>query len=165
MEAYEPRSFRFIELLTLGDWRMKLYGIAWRRELPRAHLLETAKRIAAEVLRNAVPNNQKVGFIGAHDAERHAWCSSTTGGMRTSCFIAYFFRLPTIRTRWLRRQAPIYRSAFGICASNRSSALPGSNTSCANQTRLTFMVILASDSMKRPRSADATAIVQQWAKF
>jgi hypothetical protein len=68
MEAYEPRSFRFIELLTLGDWRMKLYGIAWRRELPRAHLLETAKRIAAEVLRNAVPNN--VGFIGAHDGRK-----------------------------------------------------------------------------------------------
>ena len=67
MEAYEPRSFRFIELLTLGDWRMKLYGIAWRRELPRAHLLEVAKRIAAEVLRNAVPNNDEVGFIGVHD--------------------------------------------------------------------------------------------------
>jgi hypothetical protein len=70
MEAYEPRDFRFIELLTLGDWRMKLYGIAWRRELPRAHLLEAAKRIAAEVLRNAVPNNYKVGFIGAHDGRQ-----------------------------------------------------------------------------------------------
>lgn len=70
MEAYESRAFRFIELLTLGDWRMKLYGIAWRRELPRAHLLEAAKRIAAEVLRNTVPNNYKVGFIGAHDGRK-----------------------------------------------------------------------------------------------
>ena len=70
MEAYESRAFRFIELLTLGDWRMKLYGIAWRRELPRAHLLEAAKRIAAEVLRKAVPNNYKVGFIGAHDGRK-----------------------------------------------------------------------------------------------
>jgi hypothetical protein len=149
MEAYEPRAFRFIELLTLGDWRMKLYGIAWRRELPRAHLLEAAKRIAAEVLRNAVPNNYKVGFIGAHDGRRHAWCSSTTGGMRTSCFIVYFFHVPTIRTHWIRRKAPIYRSAFGICASNRSNALPGSNTSCTKQTRLTFMVISASDSIEK----------------
>ena len=98
-------------------------------------------------------------------AETHARCSSITREMRTSCFIMYFSRAPMIRTRWLRRQAPIYRSAFGICTSNRSSALPGSNTSCARQTRLTFMVILASDSMKRPRSADASAIVQQWAKF
>jgi len=70
MEAYEPRAFRFIELLTVGDWRMKLYGIAWRRELPRAQLLEAAKRIAAEVLRSAVPNNYKVGFIGAHDGRK-----------------------------------------------------------------------------------------------
>ena len=70
MEAYESRAFRFIELLTLGDWRMKLYGIAWRRELPRAHLLEAAKRIAAGVLRNTVPNNYKVGFIGAHDGRK-----------------------------------------------------------------------------------------------
>jgi hypothetical protein len=67
MEAYEARAFRFIELLTIGDWRMKLYGIAWRRELPRAQLLEAAKRIAAEELHNAAPNNYKVGFIGAHD--------------------------------------------------------------------------------------------------
>ncbi len=70
MEAYDPRAFRFIEPLTLGDWRMKLYGIAWQRELPRAHLLEAAKRIAAEVLRKAVPNNYKVGFIGAHDGRK-----------------------------------------------------------------------------------------------
>jgi len=70
MEAYEARSFRFIELLTLGDWRMKLYGIAWRRELPQAHLVEATRQIAAEVLRNAVPNNYKIGFIGAHDGRK-----------------------------------------------------------------------------------------------
>jgi hypothetical protein len=70
MEAYEPRAFRFIELLALDDWRMKLYGIAWRRELPRAQLFEAAKRIAVEVLRNAGPNNYKVGFIGAHDGRK-----------------------------------------------------------------------------------------------
>jgi len=64
MEAYEARAFRFIELLTISDWRMKLYGIAWRRESPRAQLLEAAKRIAAEELRNAAPNNYKLGFIG-----------------------------------------------------------------------------------------------------
>jgi hypothetical protein len=60
MEAYEARSFRFIELLTINDWRMKLYGIAWRQKLPRPKLLESAKRIA---LRRAI----KVGFVGAHD--------------------------------------------------------------------------------------------------
>ena len=54
-------------MLTIDDWRMKLYGIAWRRELPRPELVEAAKRIAAEELRNAAPNNYKVGFVGAHD--------------------------------------------------------------------------------------------------
>ena len=35
MQPYEARSFRFIELLSIGDWRMKLYGIASEAELPR----------------------------------------------------------------------------------------------------------------------------------
>ena len=67
MEAYEARSFPFIELLTIDAWRMKLYGIAWQRELPRPQLLEAAKRIATEELHNAAPSNYKVGFVGAHD--------------------------------------------------------------------------------------------------
>jgi hypothetical protein len=69
VESYEARSFRFIELLEIEDWRMKLYGIAWRRELPRPKLLEAAKRIAAEELRLAAPNNYKVGFVAAHDGK------------------------------------------------------------------------------------------------
>ena len=72
MEPYEARSFRFIELLTIDDWRMKLYGIAWRRGLPRPKLLEAAKRIAAEELRRAAPNNYKVGFVAAHDGRNDA---------------------------------------------------------------------------------------------
>ena len=67
MEPYEPRSFRFIELLTIDDWRMKLYGIAWRRELPRPILVEAAKRLVTKELRDAAPSNYKVGFVGAHD--------------------------------------------------------------------------------------------------
>jgi hypothetical protein len=69
VEPYEPRSFRFIELLTIDNWRMKLYGIAWGRDLPRRQLLEAAKRITTEVLRNAAPNNYRVGFVGAHDGK------------------------------------------------------------------------------------------------
>ena len=67
MESYEPRAFRFIELLALGDWRMKLYGIAWRGERPRRELLEAARRIADEQLAQEKPNDYRVGFIGAHD--------------------------------------------------------------------------------------------------
>ncbi len=50
MEAYEVRSFRFMDLLTIEDWRMKLYGIAWQRKLPRSELLEAAKRLTIEEL-------------------------------------------------------------------------------------------------------------------
>ncbi|MEP7014996.1 MAG: isochorismatase [Verrucomicrobiota bacterium] len=67
MEPYAPRSFRFIELLMFGDWRMKLYGIAWRDELPRTELLGAAIRVAADTLAKETANNYKVGFIGAHD--------------------------------------------------------------------------------------------------
>ena len=74
MEVYEPRAFRFIELLAINEWRMKLYGIAWRGESPPAELLEAAKRIAAEELPNAPSNNYKLGFIGAH-------------GGRDACFV------------------------------------------------------------------------------
>jgi hypothetical protein len=67
MEPYAPRSFRFIELLTIGDWQMKLYGIAWRGEKPRLELLDAAKKIAAEQLAKEQGSNYRVGFIGAHE--------------------------------------------------------------------------------------------------
>lgn len=76
IQPYEARSFRFIEMLTIGPsrtgiiWRMKLYGIAHRGELPRRELLESAKRIAANQLRKETVNNYKVGFIGAHDGSK-----------------------------------------------------------------------------------------------
>jgi hypothetical protein len=79
VEAYEARSLRFIELLRIDDWRMKLYGIAWRRELPRSKLLEAAKRISAEQLCDVAPSNYKVGFVGVRvgstfaSFERNAW--------------------------------------------------------------------------------------------
>jgi hypothetical protein len=67
MQPYEARFFRFIELLSINGWRMKLYGIAWQRELPRAKLIESAKAIAADQLARETAPNYKVGFIGVHD--------------------------------------------------------------------------------------------------
>jgi hypothetical protein len=67
MEPYKPRSFRFIERLCIGGWRMKLYGIAWCGELPRHELIEAAKRIAADQLAKEESPNYKVGFVGVHD--------------------------------------------------------------------------------------------------
>lgn len=67
MQPYAARSFRFIELFSAGDWRMKLYGIASGRELPRPELVAVAKRIAAEQLARENSPNYKVGFVGVHD--------------------------------------------------------------------------------------------------
>ena len=67
IQSYAPRAFRFVELLSIDDWRMKLYGITWKGDLPRLELLDAAKRIAAEVLPNETADNYKVGFVGAHD--------------------------------------------------------------------------------------------------
>lgn len=73
MEPYEPRSFRFIEMLAMGPrgtsnaWRMKLYGIAVHAELPRPELIDAAKRVAAEILEKEAASNYKVGFVGVHD--------------------------------------------------------------------------------------------------
>src|SRR6266852_4886406 len=90
MQAYAPRAFRFIELLTVGPssprdesvrladrsggiWRMKLYGIACGGELPRAGLLAAAKKIAREQLSKETVNNYGAGFIGVHDGRDAAF--------------------------------------------------------------------------------------------
>lgn len=60
MQRYEARSFRFIELRSIGDWRMKVYGIAWCREWLRRELLESAKRIASAELAKTEADNYQV---------------------------------------------------------------------------------------------------------
>jgi len=98
MESYEPRAFRFIDLLAIGDWKMKLYGIAWRGEQPREALLETARRIAQEQLAQEKPNDYRVGFIGAHDGRDACFVFVDFGETRMSFFVASFFRVLTIRS-------------------------------------------------------------------
>lgn len=67
-EPYEPRPVRFLEAWTLEGWRLKVYGITYRRERPRAKLFETARRLARESLPPAHENgNYAVGYVGVHD--------------------------------------------------------------------------------------------------
>src|SRR5437588_10042749 len=79
MQPYAPRSFHFIELLSIGPsrtgttWRMKLYGIACDRELPRESLLRVARKIAEDQLAKETVNNYGVGFIGVHDGRNAAF--------------------------------------------------------------------------------------------
>lgn len=67
-EPYQTRPIRFLELWPEAEWRMKMYGIAYQRPLPRSELLEAAKRITRPHL--VTVNSQThygVGFLGVHD--------------------------------------------------------------------------------------------------
>lgn len=68
-EPYEARAVRFLEEWVDDGWRVKLYGIAYRRERPREELIETAKRLARERLPSPAQtqNRYGVGFVGIHD--------------------------------------------------------------------------------------------------
>jgi hypothetical protein len=52
---------------------MKLYGIAFDSELPRASLLRAARKIAEDQLAKEKVNNYGVGFIGVHDGRNAAF--------------------------------------------------------------------------------------------
>jgi hypothetical protein len=113
IQPYEARSFRFVELLTIGPssppdesvqladrtgspsrtgivWRMKLYGIAWHRELPRPELLEAARRVTTETLAKETANNYKVGFVGAHDGRNACFVFDDFWGNENELFHRVF---------------------------------------------------------------------------
>jgi hypothetical protein len=68
-EPYRPRPVRFLEEWREAGWRLKVYGIAYRGERPRAELVETAKRLARARLPQPAVNESRygVGFLGVHD--------------------------------------------------------------------------------------------------
>jgi len=68
-ERYRPRPVRFIELWDEGGWRLKVYGIAYDRQLPRPELVAAAKRVARERLAQSAEalHHYGVGFLGVHD--------------------------------------------------------------------------------------------------
>ena len=68
-EAYRPRPIRFLELWLCGDWRLKVYGISYNRDIPRPELVEAAKRIADKYLQTNRTRHTTygIGFLGIHD--------------------------------------------------------------------------------------------------
>lgn len=69
IEPYQPRPIRFLELWSESGWRVKVYGIAYRRELPRQELVQAAKEISLPYLSPASDDSRhySVGFLGVHD--------------------------------------------------------------------------------------------------
>jgi hypothetical protein len=68
-EAYRKRPIRFLELWEQSGWRLKVYGIAYQGEYPRARLIEKAKELASErlPLLAGTEGCYGVGFLGVHD--------------------------------------------------------------------------------------------------
>lgn len=66
-EPYQPRPIRFLELWQTNDWRIKVYGIAYRRPLPRPELIHAAKQMAQQRLQTVTASHYHTGFLGIHD--------------------------------------------------------------------------------------------------
>ena len=66
---YAQRPIRFLELWRPAGWRIKVYGISYRRAAPRPALVEAAKATAAERLAavGGSVRHYAVGFLGVHD--------------------------------------------------------------------------------------------------
>jgi hypothetical protein len=74
-EAYAPRPVRFLELWTPGDWVLKLYGVAFGRDEPRAEAVAAAKTFAAAHLPEPAIGDGRygVGFLIVHDGRDACW--------------------------------------------------------------------------------------------
>ena len=69
MTPYAPRPIRFLDLWRVEGWRIKVYGIAHARPLPRPELVAAARGIATRQL-HSLPidiRHYHVGFLGVHD--------------------------------------------------------------------------------------------------
>jgi hypothetical protein len=74
-EAYAPRPVHLLEVWESGDWLLKVYGIAYARELPRAEAVEAAKDLVEARLPRPGPGDARygVGFLIVHDGRDACW--------------------------------------------------------------------------------------------
>lgn len=68
-EPYRPRPIRFLELLEVDTWRLKLYGAAYAGGRPRDELVAATRALADKLLPRPADGDGRygVGFACAHD--------------------------------------------------------------------------------------------------
>lgn len=68
-EPYAARPIRCLELWQEGEWRLKVYGIAYRQPAIRPELVEIGKELARNRLAESATGKPHygVGFLGIHD--------------------------------------------------------------------------------------------------
>lgn len=72
---YATRSIRFLELWETQGWRMKVYGIRYRGDVPDNDVVAAAKQLTAQCLPVPAVANERygVGWIIAHQARDANW--------------------------------------------------------------------------------------------
>ncbi len=74
-DQYRTRPVRFLELWPCDGWQVKVYGIAYQRQLPRAELVSAAKRVAQRRLPQPPDAGERAGaaILIVHDALGSTW--------------------------------------------------------------------------------------------
>ena len=81
---YQTRPVRFIRREDVGDWRIKVYGIATPGKTPRAELVDAAVALAHDVFPQPAREDDRhgIGFLIVHDSRTfgmalYYWWQST----------------------------------------------------------------------------------------
>ncbi len=74
-EPCETRPIRFLGPLHTGGWRLKVYGIAYGRDLPRPEALDAARALAPSLFPQPAETADRygVGTLGVHDGRGACW--------------------------------------------------------------------------------------------
>ena len=74
-QSYEPRSVRRLGTWAHDGWSLKVYGVAYRGDVPPSHVVAAAKRTAAETLPTPAetPDRYGVGFLVVHEGQDARW--------------------------------------------------------------------------------------------
>ncbi len=74
-DQYRTRPVRFLELWPCDGWQVKVYGIAYQRQAPRAELVSAAKRVAQGRLPQPPHAGERAGaaILIVHDALGSTW--------------------------------------------------------------------------------------------
>jgi hypothetical protein len=67
-ESYRSRAIRYLDQWNIGPLRMKVYGIAYRDEVPATALRKAARQVAERRIGASavMTNHHGAGFVGIH---------------------------------------------------------------------------------------------------
>ena len=125
--AYHQRLGAFVSDERLGDWRLKLYGLAAPDKGVRPELLERTRELAARSLPAVDDRHHGAAFAIAHDAtlsrSRSIYWWQDVNELHSA-----HLRRPARRLLGARAVETARRAASGSSGSSSSSAAPGSRT-------------------------------------